>query len=662
MSTSVFANQLFCKHCGKQHGTSRWPVHGDLTPLYFQSDPGNYTLDVKCPHCGKPWYVVWDVDPGPIETLEGVARHETLGEAMARTGASAEEVLRSWRSAARGSAPADARARKKCDICIRAQDPEEPGWRTVAHREVTASADLVSYAIALKLFGASPDDLEKASFPEPVRLAWIEQIEATFGESDWLLCPQCSLKIEVKCDVCGCKRTYPSGWRQMLNYKIGSGATGSVSEAGDAPDLDALEERVTMTLHPVNWRTISHEQLKTSPVLMRKGVQTQNPGLTDEQVTSEVKEAWVASVERDRGKANWLLCPDCSHCVGDFEERYVRVEQEAARGYRVAAEEAQVDAEMASGKARRFATQAKRIASALSKQLETLQPALGARAERSVAFRLTSTAKTAAGEAKKAADDATDSAAQAKVSAAEACQAANTVEGLYKATVEGELEKFKKDRIRALRKKAKELNIEIAAAAGEANGRADRSIDAAQRAGQNAKEAERAAARLKLAVSYGLADCDRSLDEEIHISLPDKSRLDVLVSVLGGVAALCGLGFLVSAGFGSVALSVLALLAALAAGGAAVWLHIFSPGRRDDDEAKQRQIASQLPGLLEQTMLRRLLVDDSPPPEPVRQAVQKIAALAKQGRAAAAELTSFLGFHCDAPTEEAYVRAALHRT
>jgi hypothetical protein len=656
MSMSAFANQLVCKHCGKRHGTSRWPVHGDLTPLYFQSEPGNYTLNVTCPHCGKPWYVVWDVDPGPIEELTGVARHETLGEAMGRTGASAEGVLRSWLNEARGVVPAGGTARKKCDICIRVQDSPEPGWRTVPHREVKASADLVSYAIALKLFGAQPDGLVKASIPEPVRLAWIAQIEGMFGESDWLLCPQCSLKIETKCDVCDCKQTYPSGWRHKLTYKIDSGTTRPSLEAGDVQGLDAMEERITMTGHPVNWRPIAHEQLKASPVLLRKAVRQQNPRLTDEQVTREVKDAWVASIEGKRGDANWLLCPDCSHSVGDFEERHVRIEQEAARGYRVAAEEAQADAEMASGSARRSAAQANRIAAALGEQFEALKPSLGARAGQSLAFALISTAKPAADKARSAADEAQDSAAKVKPAVAEAVGTAHAVEGMYQATVEGELEKFRKERSVALRKKAKELNIQIAAAAGRANALANTSLDAFDRARQAAKQVEQAYARLKLAVAYGLADSDRSPDEEFRVTEPTRTQLDLLVSALGGITALCALGFVLCLGFGSGVLAVLTLLAAIAAGGAAIWLHIFSPWRRLDNEEKQRQIASQLPGLLEQTMLRRLLDEASPPPESTCLAVQRITELAKSGRAAVAELTRFLAFKGDSPTDEAYVR------
>jgi len=67
-----------------------------MTPFYYQSEPGKYSLPVTCPHCAKEWYVVWDANPGPIEPLTGFARSETLGEAVARTGMGAEDVVRSW--------------------------------------------------------------------------------------------------------------------------------------------------------------------------------------------------------------------------------------------------------------------------------------------------------------------------------------------------------------------------------------------------------------------------------------------------------------------------------------------------------------------------------------------------------------------------------------
>jgi len=69
MHISQFASDLTCQHCYKHHGTKEWPVNGDMTAFYYQTEPGNYTLTLTCPHCGKEWYVVWDDNPGPIEPL-----------------------------------------------------------------------------------------------------------------------------------------------------------------------------------------------------------------------------------------------------------------------------------------------------------------------------------------------------------------------------------------------------------------------------------------------------------------------------------------------------------------------------------------------------------------------------------------------------------------
>lgn len=67
---SQFANSLKCAYCGKIQGTKNWPLNGDLTPFYWQREPGNFSLAILCPNCGKEWYVVWDFDPGPIESLD----------------------------------------------------------------------------------------------------------------------------------------------------------------------------------------------------------------------------------------------------------------------------------------------------------------------------------------------------------------------------------------------------------------------------------------------------------------------------------------------------------------------------------------------------------------------------------------------------------------
>jgi rRNA maturation protein Nop10 len=66
---SQFAEELRCRHCNKTHGTTEWPLRGDYVPFYFQDEAGRYSLKVRCPHCGKDWYVVWDQDPGAVTRL-----------------------------------------------------------------------------------------------------------------------------------------------------------------------------------------------------------------------------------------------------------------------------------------------------------------------------------------------------------------------------------------------------------------------------------------------------------------------------------------------------------------------------------------------------------------------------------------------------------------
>ena len=73
MHISQFAGELRCQYCGGAHGTREWPVSGDLVPFYFQKEPGNHSLQVRCPHCAQSWYVVWDQYPGQVLPLFGVA-------------------------------------------------------------------------------------------------------------------------------------------------------------------------------------------------------------------------------------------------------------------------------------------------------------------------------------------------------------------------------------------------------------------------------------------------------------------------------------------------------------------------------------------------------------------------------------------------------------
>lgn len=77
MHISLFANELSCQYCHKTHGTKEWPIHGDMVAFFYQKEPGNYTLQVRCPHCERDWYVVWDNDPGPVKPLGLSERKES---------------------------------------------------------------------------------------------------------------------------------------------------------------------------------------------------------------------------------------------------------------------------------------------------------------------------------------------------------------------------------------------------------------------------------------------------------------------------------------------------------------------------------------------------------------------------------------------------------
>lgn len=94
MHLSEFAGELRCQHCGGLHGTREWPAKGDLVPFYFQKGPGNHNLEVRCPHCGMSWYVVWDSYPGPPLPLDGVAAPRVAPQAAARPPAPRKESRR----------------------------------------------------------------------------------------------------------------------------------------------------------------------------------------------------------------------------------------------------------------------------------------------------------------------------------------------------------------------------------------------------------------------------------------------------------------------------------------------------------------------------------------------------------------------------------------
>ena len=69
MHLSQFAGDLICQHCWKHHAAKEWPTNGDYVPFFYQTEPGNFSLELTCPNCGKVWYVVWDSNPGPIMPL-----------------------------------------------------------------------------------------------------------------------------------------------------------------------------------------------------------------------------------------------------------------------------------------------------------------------------------------------------------------------------------------------------------------------------------------------------------------------------------------------------------------------------------------------------------------------------------------------------------------
>jgi hypothetical protein len=68
-ATSQFASHLTCQHCSQPQSAKEWPANGDMVALYYQKEPGRFSLKMTCPNCGKDWYVVWDQDPGPFLPL-----------------------------------------------------------------------------------------------------------------------------------------------------------------------------------------------------------------------------------------------------------------------------------------------------------------------------------------------------------------------------------------------------------------------------------------------------------------------------------------------------------------------------------------------------------------------------------------------------------------
>lgn len=68
-SQSQFASSLHCQYCHQPQSARDWPINGDMLAMYFQKEPGRYSLKMTCAKCGRDWYVVWDQDPGQILPL-----------------------------------------------------------------------------------------------------------------------------------------------------------------------------------------------------------------------------------------------------------------------------------------------------------------------------------------------------------------------------------------------------------------------------------------------------------------------------------------------------------------------------------------------------------------------------------------------------------------
>ena len=83
MHISSYAHKLTCQHCGEFHGTDTWPTHGDSVAFYYQKEPGNFSLKVRCPSCRKDWYVVWDSNPGQMLQLSVVKERKKVHNAQA---------------------------------------------------------------------------------------------------------------------------------------------------------------------------------------------------------------------------------------------------------------------------------------------------------------------------------------------------------------------------------------------------------------------------------------------------------------------------------------------------------------------------------------------------------------------------------------------------
>jgi endogenous inhibitor of DNA gyrase (YacG/DUF329 family) len=69
--TRIFADKVTCAYCNGRTPVSDWPRLGDFIPFCHRTkekaeEPGGsdaHSIRMRCPHCEKSFYVVWDSDP-----------------------------------------------------------------------------------------------------------------------------------------------------------------------------------------------------------------------------------------------------------------------------------------------------------------------------------------------------------------------------------------------------------------------------------------------------------------------------------------------------------------------------------------------------------------------------------------------------------------------
>jgi len=88
---SKFAGNLKCEICSQPHPATEWPVNGDRVPFYFEREPGRYSVEVWCPKFDRPWYVVWDDDPGTMRPT-GFSAQKPVEECPPHAGAAPASV------------------------------------------------------------------------------------------------------------------------------------------------------------------------------------------------------------------------------------------------------------------------------------------------------------------------------------------------------------------------------------------------------------------------------------------------------------------------------------------------------------------------------------------------------------------------------------------